>query len=297
MKHHTPSIHEIEARHVAEAVGLTIEPTPHKRTRWEARLATTWGKGDRGAWSHERAICKGCGCEIDATPTVAEVAGTRMEIPSTVCGDCMALVREHYDPDAQPAEEPTKTPKWDAACPERYKQVVIGGVRPAFVDWEAFERVRAWRPDNPRGLGLIGAPGAGKTCAYWSLARDLELDGHAPITIGSLELFRVLAEAARDIRDVGWLYRSRILMIDDLGKERVTPAAAALLWEVLDRRLSANMPIIITSNFTGPQFAERFGEPHLGDSIRRRIRDLCTIIKFADPAGKPASRPADQDAA
>lgn len=282
MKPKPPTIHEVEARNVSDSTALTIETAPQKRTRWEKRLVETWGRGDRGVWDQSLGICKGCGSAIDTTPTPMRFADSEVFIPSSVCEPCMELVREHYDPAAAARlEDPTETPKWDQNCPQRYRDVVLGIARPARVDWVAIEKVRAWRPTESKGLVLVGTPGVGKTCAFWWLARDLERAGHQPITIGSLELARVLSEAARDIKEVGWLYRCRVLMVDDLGKERATPAAAALLWEVLDRRLSANLPVILTTNFDGPGLARRFGEDHLGDSIRRRIGDLCRVVRFA----------------
>lgn len=285
-----PTVHEVAARHVRAATSLEINPNPAHRTRWERTLAATWGKGDRGEWEVGLGICKGCAREIDSTPTCAEVLGLTVAIPSTVCDECMVEVREHYDPaGTAEAAEPTATPRWDANCPPRHRQVALGEVRPVKIDWAAFDRVRAWRPDQAKGLALVGEPGTGKTSAFWALARELELAGVAPICIGSVELGRVLAEAARDIREVAWLYRCRVLMIDDLGKERPTPAASSLLWEVLDRRNSHGLPIIITTNFAGEQIEARFGEEHLGGAIRRRLNELCSKVTFSPQANAKVS--------
>jgi hypothetical protein len=38
--------------------------------------------------------------------------------------------------------------------------------------------------------------------------------------------------------------------------------------------------VILTTNFDGPGLARRFGEDHLGDAIRRRIGDLCRVVRF-----------------
>ena len=293
MKPKPPTTQEIEVRHVYDACGLTIELTPHKRSRLHQRLAATWGKGDRGQWAPELGICKVCGCEIDSTPASATFAGEPIAFPSTTCDECMELAREHYNPELQQVDEAaTSTPLWDAKCPERHKQVTLGEVRPGRIDWPAYERVIAWTPNDGRGLILTGLPGTGKTSAFWTLARNLERDGSGPITLGSVELGRVLADAAKDIREVGWLYRCRVLMVDDLGKERASPGVAALLWEVLDRRLSANLPVILTTNFDGKTLAARFSEEHLGDSIRRRISELCRQVQFGRGHEQPKEKAA-----
>lgn len=273
---------ELEARHVSDATGLKIEAQAHKRSHWEARLVQTWGQGKRGEWLADLGVCKGCGCEIDASPTLMRYGEEAIPIPSTVCDDCMVLVREHYDParDERAEENATATPKWDQNCGERHKAVVLGEARPPQIDWASYERVMQWTPADGRGLVLTGTPGTGKSSAFWALARKLEAEGFGPITLSSLELGRVLGEAGRDIRDVGWLYRCRVLMIDDLGKERASPGVASLLWEVLDKRLASNLPVILTTNFTGAELAARFGEEHLGDAIRRRISELCRQVRF-----------------
>lgn len=277
---------DIDVRSVYAAVGLQIEAQPHKRTAWERRLVATWSHGHaRAEWQAEQGICKGCACEIDATPTVVTVQGQVLALPSTVCEDCMRTARAHYNGDAESTEaELTETPKWDRDCPLRHRAVATGECRPTEIDWTAYQRVIEWRPSDGRGLIMVGDPGTGKSSAFWALARVLEAEQHAPIVLGSLEMGRVMQEAAKDVRDVGWLYRCRVLMVDDLGKERPSPGAAALLWEVLDRRLSAGLPAIFTTNFEGDKFAERFGEQELGESIRRRISQLCRRVVFRSPA-------------
>lgn len=272
-----PTCARSDTANVRAAVGLEINNEPQFRRPWEQQLAHTWGDGEKGEWVH--GLCKGCACSIDSSSVVAECLGAAIELTATVCDECMQLVRAHYNPspDDMPAASPT--PKWDEKCPERLKSVILGETRPPAMDWAAFERVKGWEV-APKGLALIGDEGSGKTSAMWALYRELESQGLAPILLGSLEMSRILGEAARDIKDVGWMARCRVLMIDDLGKERASPGVASLFWEVLNERYNRNLPLIVSSRFTGEDFVRRFGEPHLGEDIRRRLNALCSPVMF-----------------
>jgi hypothetical protein len=277
----------VEARNVEDATGLKITIEPHKRDNWEKQLVHFWGKGDRGEWS--MGMCKGCGCHVEQSDAPAvEVLGARFEMPATVCDECMVLVREHHSIERK-EENVSATPKWEEKCPDRLKPIITSGLRPAMIDWTAFNRVVEWEPDAPKGMALMGDEGSGKTSAIWALFRKLELGGLNPILLGSLEMGRILGEAARDIKAVTWMYRCRVLMIDDLGKERASPGVSSLFWEVLNERYNRNLPVIVTSRFTGEEFVERFGEKHLGEDIRRRMNALCVGIPFKIQKGAVAA--------
>lgn len=266
-----------EARNVRDATGLEIAILQHKRTQWECRLVSTWGAGDRPEWDH--GICKGCGCAVDDQPTTVSIAETSLTLRATCCEPCMDLVRVHYGTERGDVNE-SETPKWDQHCPPRLRQAIEQRMRPPGANMEAIERVAAWRPDQPKGLAIMGNEGSGKSLALWTLYRELERAQMNPFAISGVELGRQLSKAARDINDVRWLARARVLLVDDFGKERATPAVGALLWEVLDERYNHNLPLIFTTRFTGDELTERFGEKYLGDDIRRRLNAICRAVNF-----------------
>jgi len=278
----TESLGAVEARNVARLVGLEIDPNPSKRTRWQLRLAKTWGAGSREEWHFGAPICRGCGDDMDSTPFAREVAGNTVTLPVTVCSDCMEMVREHYDPaNANTGSEVSLTPKWDEDCPPRFQEVIAGGTAmPPAVDHTAYERVTGWRPGDGKGLAIVGPEGTGKSLSLWALARELEREGTQPVVMSGVELGRILARAARDIEAVDWLCRARVLMIDDLGKERATPAVGALMWELFEKRYQRRSPLIITTRFSGEAMRDRFSEAFLGDDIRRRLNELCHAVRF-----------------
>lgn len=279
----------IEARNVHRCTALTIATEPHKRDAFERALAKTWGSSSADEWEVGCGRCKVCGTTIDDTPTVAVVAGEAVHIPCNICDECMELVRDHYDHTSDTDEAVTTTPEWDRSCPPRFQDAVLGDELPERVDRDANARVMRWTPDAVRGPLMTGIPGTGKTVTLWALARKLEQAGHSPKCLSSVELGRILSNAAKDIREVSWLYNSRVLMVDDLGKEKLTPAVASLFWEVLDRRYGLGNPLVLTTQFNGAQLEQRFGEEHLGQAIRRRLNEVCFTVPFAAQATDAAS--------
>ena len=278
------TIGQIEARNVHRLTALRCHSDPSKRTRWEIMLARTWGSGQGEEWEFGKPICRGCKAEIDGTPDSYMVAGAMISLPSSVCEDCMKLVREHYNGEqVENSGQVSMTPKWDEACPPRFKEA-IEGTLPPNVDVRAYKRVTSWRPSDRKGIAMKGPSGSGKSTAFWALARDIEREGRAPIVLTAVELGRILSKAARDVEAVEWLYRCAVLMVDDLGKERPTPAVGSLLWEVLDRRYSHGLPLIVTTRFEGAELRQRFGEDFLGDDIVRRLNELCVGVPFTLPA-------------
>jgi DNA replication protein DnaC/primosomal protein DnaI len=289
----TQTLGQVEARLVLQRTGIQIADDQKKRPRLHALLAQSWARPNLAEWEAGQGICKVCArgfCRPGEDVLRVVVLGVPMEIATAVCDDCAPVVTEHYksgerdDFDA----EVTLTPNWDEKCPPRFKAALGMDQLPGGVDRDAFAKAVAWRyrPGSGgtcKGLYLLGESGSGKTTAFWGLAKAIERDGTAPLVLTSLELSRQLQEAARDIKAVPHLARCRVLMIDDLGKERATPGAAAMLWEVLDQRYAHGMPVIATSRFGSAELAERFGEASIGQDICRRLFALCDGLKFASP--------------
>lgn len=280
MKDEKPTtIAEVEARNVDRLTGLSIPTAANRRDHFEHEMAKVWGAGNLPEWTPEAGICKCCRTAISIDPITIGGNAFTLTLTGSICEDCNELVREHYYGDRSNMEV-TNTPEWDEHCPRRTKEILEESALPHGVDLITFAKVKAWRPDAPKGMFIMGPEGSGKSLSVWALFKDLEREGFRPKMITAIQLGRILSEAARDIHEVSWLYNTRILMIDDLGKERATPAVSALFWEVLDKRYGLGNPIIITTRFSGPDLVERFGEKHLGNDIRRRLNELCSGVRF-----------------
>ena len=72
---------------------------------------------------------------------------------------------------------------------------------------------------------------------------------------------------------------SEFLVLDDLGKERLTSRMATDLFSVIDHRTERDLPTLVTTNFSGKAFIDRFlpQDKETGLAIARRLRDYCTI--------------------
>lgn len=272
---------EVQAANVRAAIDYDVPALPSARDAFHRRLVETWGDGQH-KWQEGQ--CRVCGRDIGVDHIRVAVGTSEVvEVLVTNCGDCEPLVVEHYTPGTRDDEPQSMTPRWDRNCPPRFRDAIIDEMpAPASCDAVASARVIGWRPDRGRGLVVTGPSGAGKTHALWHLARDLEFDGHGPIVISSIDLFRELATSAKELAKAKWLLRCGVLMIDDLGKERLTPGACAVMHELIDERVNHYRPTIITTRYTGDRFVDRFGEPEIGEDIRGRIAMACSHIHFRE---------------
>jgi hypothetical protein len=280
--HDTLTISQVEARNVERATGLQIPDEAQQRHRLHHRLVQAWGTAGR-SWEIGQGVCKVCGakhCAPGEDFFEATVAGMELRLPTPVCDACSPLVSEVYAVGSgREMLDVSLSPQWDEQCPPRFKEICAMTDLPAKVDSVAFKRLRAWRW-GVRGVYAIGQSGSGKTSAYWALARELERAGDRPLCIGAVELGRRLQQAAKDLASVPDLLHARVLMIDDLGKERATPAASSLFSEVLDHRYAHRLPVIITTRFTSKELRARFSEPSIGQDITRRLYEICEGLTF-----------------
>jgi len=271
----------LEAERVHAATGVRISPDAATRTEMERLLVRTWD-GQRAAWD-------GTGCKVCAAPFVCEaIERNGFSLAVNVCEQCGPMVTAHYSCDRE-EQRVTQTPWWDDYCPLSYRELITGQRLPDVVDRQHYERVLRWTASHERGMVLTGPSGIGKTLSMWALARDLEKAGVRPLFFSAVEFARKLATAARDLEKAEWLMSARVLMIDDLGKEKLSSAVAALVWEVVDARVNNRRPTIVSTRFRASEFVARFADPVLGEDIRGRIADGSEHIVFGDKAGKKAA--------
>ena len=128
-------------------------------------------------------------------------------------------------------------------------------------------------------LGSPG-PGAGKTHLARALAAEVCRRGKLACMVTEPGLMDELREAQRPESDVGIVQvrqryvRAPLLVLDDLGKARVTEFVAETLFQILDARDERQRPVLVTTNMEPDQIAERYG-PLYGPYIVSRLIGMC----------------------
>jgi DNA replication protein DnaC len=152
---------------------------------------------------------------------------------------------------------------------------------------ESLDWLADYRADRKRNLVIVGTTGVGKTWELNALARIL-LGEFVPVTvISAADMVDSLKPNQDGVSDEGQFKVSPVLMLDDLGAERLTEFAATRLLSVLDYRNRKMLPTVFTTNLT-PRELSRAYDPR----TFRRIFDGSRMLLIEH--GPTPSYPFDQ---
>ncbi|MCL6557396.1 MAG: ATP-binding protein [Firmicutes bacterium] len=147
---------------------------------------------------------------------------------------------------------------------------------------DAYARVKAFAEKPVGGLLLSGPVGTGKTFAAACVV-NAYLDRLKWVTFGNVldllgRLRRSYSEAAQEEewRILDELAKVPLLVIDDLGKEKVSEWVEQILYQVIDGRYRDGRPLIVTTNFDPGTLVERY--PEVGPAMMSRIAEMCDPV-------------------
>ncbi len=156
-------------------------------------------------------------------------------------------------------------PAWDPAA----ARIPIS-LRPRYTVWRpdeaAWDEVQSWlstwRPETPF-LTLMGKPGAGKSQMACCLLAQIHEERHERVAFwGVVEILdRLKATFSERVEDgdmdptgrvMSEMAGQQVLCIDDVGSSRPTEWAEERLYAIVNARMEAERPTIITCNPSGP---------------------------------------------
>lgn len=136
-----------------------------------------------------------------------------------------------------------------------------------------------------QGLLFIGPVGTGKTHLAAAIANDLIQKFYTVIFRNAVDIISTIVSTyqkdASTYEVINAFTSADLLVIDDLGKERMTEFTSSVLYQIINKLYEDEKPIIITTNFNSEQLAKRLGER--GDAIVSRITEMCRPIMLDGP--------------
>lgn len=72
----------------------------------------------------------------------------------------------------------------------------------------------------------------------------------------------------------------QVLLLDDLGKSKLTQRVTEGLFQIIDKRSRAFKTTILTTNETGGSLATRCDDKELAEAAIRRLKEFCRIVNL-----------------
>jgi DNA replication protein DnaC len=217
-------------------------------------------------------------CKAVAIP-VYDFRSSKFKPNVAVCPDCFKT-KEHHEWPFKYSEVFDKH-GWSfvpmhPSTPSAFQQTVLGKLAP-----QMQEAMNGYKAEQ--SYLLHGVTGTGKTRTAWLMFNQgwhhfYPKESHF-LTMRKLEQ---AIEAGFDNRNHGQVIDKYItcalLVLDDLGKERLTSRMESDLFSIIDERTSNSRPTIITTNYNGNGLSDRFSNTETGVAIVRRLKDYFRIF-------------------
>jgi chromosomal replication initiation ATPase DnaA len=133
-----------------------------------------------------------------------------------------------------------------------------------------------WIATPGDGLLLTGAVGTGKTYLAAAITRTHVMIHHPVMFRKCADLYAAMREAYRlnlsESTVLETYLKPRMLALDDLGAGSLSDHERRVTLDVLDQRLEACLPTVVTTNWSLDQIAER-----MDDRIASRLSSFLTL--------------------
>lgn len=140
--------------------------------------------------------------------------------------------------------------------------------------------------ENNENVLFCGTPGVGKTNLSVSIGIAAAMQRYCVYFITFQDLIAQLKKAAAENRldtRIKWFCRYKLLIIDELGYQRMDTDSANLFFNLISKRYEKSSTII-TTNVPFSKWADIFQEPVLTNALLDRLLHHCSVININGPS-------------
>lgn len=136
------------------------------------------------------------------------------------------------------------------------------------------------RNKDGRGLGLMGDSFFGKSMIMHELARHAFSNGHDVYVTSAAEFAYQVGQKDNDrrMKMIDRCKEAEILLLDDVGKEKMTDRVESDLYMMLEHRRRWLRPLLTTVNSDGKGLRKGMSDDR-GEPIVNRIREAAEILE------------------
>lgn len=146
-------------------------------------------------------------------------------------------------------------------------------------------KISRWWDHGPRALVLAGPARTGKTTAAYAIANAVHSAGEWVMVWTAADLSAALKPDSDEPLAYAYATTCPLLVLDDLGRERVTDWWLEQLQRIVDHRCSHQLRLVVTCN-TGPSADAAYDElvTRYGHPIVERLIDDGGVLVLDGPA-------------
>jgi len=140
--------------------------------------------------------------------------------------------------------------------------------------------------ERAENIIFCGSPGVGKTNLAVSIGIEAAKQRYCVYFITFQNLISQLKKACDENRleaRIKWFCRYRLLMIDELGYQKMDIASANLFFNLIAKRYEKSSTVI-TTNSPFSKWADIFQEPVLTNALLDRLLHHCSVLNITGPS-------------
>lgn len=140
--------------------------------------------------------------------------------------------------------------------------------------------------ENAENIILCGTPGVGKTHLAVALGTTAAKQRYSVYFISFHELISQLRKAKYENRleeRVKWYCRYKLLIVDEVGYEKMDSDTANLFFNLIAKRYEKSSTII-TTNLAFSKWPDVFGDPILTNALLDRLLHHCSVLNITGPS-------------